>query len=206
MMSIRLPSSRVKPFAPFFRPFLPLGRAILLGMVLVAVHAGSLWAQSLVLNDLVVDNTNGTMTVHYGVRVEGVASIEQALSEGLHLRFSGHAALYKKRALWWDALLVENDFMCELWEDTLKQEVVLSMDGEQTRFPMTDFARIFQKRLEHMVTPLGPWSMVEKGRLYIVRLTLTLTRIDVPSWIRVPLFFWSWDLVPKTRFEMEFAY
>lgn len=179
---------------------------MLMSVVCMLVHAGSLWAQSLSLNDLVVDNTNGTMTVHYGVRIKGISSIERALSQGLHLRFSGQAALYKKRTLWWDDLLVDNDFTCDLWEDPLKQEAVLSLDGEEIRFPMADFAQVFQKRLEHMVTSLGPWNVIQKGRTYIVRLSLTLTRIDVPAWIRVPLFFWSWDLAPETRFEMEFAY
>ena len=181
-------------------------RVVMLCAVFVLGWGAWVQAQSLVLNDLVVDNTNGTMTVHYGVLVEDAPAIEQALSEGLNLRFSGHAALYRKRSMWWDEFLVENDFICDIREDILKQEGVLTMDGEEIRFPMDDFARVFQERLEHMVTPLGPWSRVQKGTTYIVRLTLAMSRVDVPVWIRVPLFFWSWDLVPETRFEMEFSY
>ena len=173
--------------------------------IILLFFVGLLHAQPLILNDLVVDNSNGTMTVHYGVQVEDAPAIEQALSEGLKLRFVGHVALYKKRSLWWNEFLVENDFVCDLREDTLKQEVVLVIDDQETRFPMSELARVFQERLEHLVTPLGPWSMVDKKTTYIVRLTLTMSRIDVPVWIRVPLFFWSWDLVPETTFEMEFA-
>lgn len=186
--------------------FSRMWRAIICSAIFLLCGGGLLHAQSLILNDLVVDNSNGTMTVHYGVLVEDAPAIEQALSEGLKLRFIGHVALYEKRSLWWNEFLVENNFVCDLREDTLKQEVVLVIDDQETRFPMSEFARVFQERLEHLVTPLGPWSMVDKKTTYIVRLTLTMSRIDVPVWIRVPLFFWSWDLVPETTFEMEFAY
>ncbi|PIE68795.1 MAG: hypothetical protein CSA21_05880 [Deltaproteobacteria bacterium] len=181
-------------------------RLVVFVVVCVAASAASLQAQSLMLNDLVVDNTNGTMTLHYGLVVEDLPAIKEALKDGLHLQFVGHVALYRQRSFWWDAFLVEKDFVCDLWEDILKQEVIMTIAGQEIRFPTKDFASVFQKRLDHLVVPLGPWSMVERGTHYIITLSLTINRVDVPAWIRLPLFFWSWDVVPETSFEMEFAY
>lgn len=206
MMFTRLHSLR-DLFFPANPPFITRRwRVAVICALCLFFGGGQVCAQSLILNDLVVDNTNGTMTVHYGVTVEDAPAIEQALSQGMALRFIGHVALYKKRSLWWNEFLVESDFVCDLREDTLKQEVVLAFDGSEIHAPMAEFARVFQKRLDHMVTPLGPWSMVNKSTTYVVRLTLSMSRVDVPAWIRVPLFFWSWDLVPETTFAMEFAY
>ncbi len=181
-------------------------RLALLSLVCGLASVSSLQAQSLVLSDLVLDNSNSTMSVHYGVLVKDAPAIANALHEGLQLRFSGHVALYKKRSFGWDTLLVERETVVDLHEDTLKQEGIMSIAGKEIRFPMTEFEHIFQKRLASLTASLGPWSMAQQGKTYVIRLTLTLTRVDIPAWIRVPLFFWSWDLLPESQFEMEFVY
>jgi len=164
------------------------------------------WANSLVLDDLVVDNSNGTMTVRYGVRIDAVEPIRSALDQGLRLRFTGVASLYKKRSLWWDKSLAENVFTCDVWEDALTQEGVLCSGAEEIRFPIAELAEHLHARLHYLTIAIGPWSLIHKGNIYRVRLRLSLSRVDVPVWIRVPLFFWSWDLVPDNTFHMEFAY
>ncbi len=181
-------------------------RLALLCLVCGLASSSSLHAQSLVLSDLVLDNSNSTMSVHYGLLVKDAPAIANALHEGLQLRFCSHVALYKKRSFGWDTLLVEKETVFDLHEDTLKQEGVMSIAGKEIRFPMTEFEHVFQKRLASLTASLGPWSMAQKGRTYVVRLTLSLSRVDVPVWIRFPLFFWSWDIVPATQFEMEFVY
>lgn len=163
-------------------------------------------ANSLLLDDLVVDNSNGTMTIHYGVRIDSIEPIRMALKEGLRLRFTGAVSLYKKRSLWWDKSLAENVFVCDLWEDALTQEGVLRSDAGEIRFPMISLAEHLHAKLHSLTTPVGPWSLIRKGNVYRVRLQLSLSREGVPVWIRVPLFFWSWDLVPDNTFHMEFSY
>jgi len=163
-------------------------------------------ANSLVLDDLVVDNSNGTMTVHYGVRIDTVEPIRIALKQGLRLRFTGAVSLYKKRSLWWDESLADNVFVCDLWEDALTQEGVLRWDTGEIRFPIASLAEHLHAKLHRLTTPIGPWSLIHKGNIYRVRLRLSLGRVGVPVWIRVPLFFWSWDLVPDNTFHMEFSY
>ncbi|MFA6810821.1 MAG: DUF4390 domain-containing protein, partial [Desulfoplanes sp.] len=108
------------------------------------------WANSLVLDDLVVDNSNGTMTVRYGVRIDAVEPIRSALDQGLRLRFTGVASLYKKRSLWWDKSLAENVFTCDVWEDALTQEGVLCSGAEEIRFPIAALAEHLHARLHYL--------------------------------------------------------
>ena len=168
--------------------------------------AGALRAEFLTLDDLVVDNADGIMTVHYGVQVHDAEGIRTALLQGLHLRFTGTATLYKKRSLWWDKFLAENSFVCDLRHDALKQEVVLCQGTEEKRFPLEEFVEYLNVGLRNLSIPIGSWDLIQRGNVYQIQLCLTLTREDVPAWIRIPLFFWSWDLFPDNTFQMEFSY
>ncbi|WP_462323602.1 DUF4390 domain-containing protein [Desulfoplanes sp.] len=182
-------------------------RCLLLVVCMFVVLGGATgWAQTLVLENMVVDNTNGTMTLHYGVHFRDVQKVRAALDEGLRLRFTSQASLFRKRSLWLDEFLAQSDFSCDLRLDPLTQEGVLRIGEKETRFPVSEFSGILHGELDHLVAPLGPWSAVEKDNDYVIRLQLTLQRVGIPAWIRVPLFFWSWDLVPEKHFEMEFAY
>ncbi len=176
------------------------------GFVWLFLCVGLLRAESMTLDDLVVDNANGTMTVHYGVQVHDIEAVRSALAQGLHLRFTGTATLYKKRSLWWDEFLAENVIACDLWQDVLKQEVVFRHGGEESRFPFAHLAEQLAARLHRFSLPVGSWNLIKRGNVYEIRLRLSLGREDVPAWIRIPLFFWSWDLFPDSIFQMEFSY
>ncbi len=163
-------------------------------------------AQSLTLNNLVVDNQAGSFMARFGVLVDGVPEVAYNLDNGVVLGLTCDARLSRKRSMWADKTVNEVQWMSRLQQDSLTGEYVLVMPGRETPFREKDLQKLLTRAWSNISVDLGSWSNLERGADYVLDLSIKLNQVDIPNWFKRTLFFWSWDVVPATSYQLEFRY
>ncbi len=188
---------------------LPSRAAGCLGALILAFllfRAGPARAQSLTLNNLVVDNQAGSFMARFGVIVDGVPEVAYNLDNGVVLGLTCEAKLSRKRSMWADKTVNEVLWVSRLQQDSLTGEYVLVLPGRETPFREKDLQKLLTRAWSNIAVDLGPWSNLERGSDYVLDLSIKLNQVDIPNWFRRTLFFWSWDVVPATSYQLEFRY
>ncbi|MCM0755729.1 DUF4390 domain-containing protein [Desulfovibrio aminophilus] len=187
-------------------PLRGLVRFAALGLVLLLFLAGPARAQSLSLNNLVVDNQAGSFMARFGVVVEGIEDVALNLDNGVVLGLTCDARLSRRRSLWSNKTVNEVQWVSRLQQDALTGEYVLVLPGRETPYREKDLPRLLTRAWSTIAVDLGPWNKLERGEDYVLDLSIKLNQVDIPGWFRRTLFFWSWDVVPATTYQLEFRY
>ncbi len=193
-------ATRAPARAAAFLPALLLAAVVFLG-------AWPAWGaeQSLDLDNLVLDNQAGEITVRFGVTAP-LDPLRKALGEGSRLGLVCKASLERVRGVLPDAGVAQGEYVSELTRDELAQEYVLHLPGVEKPVRSKDLRVLLDKAWGAVTMDLGSWDLLTPGHAYALNLTISLKRMDVPAWLRYSLFFWSWDVLPATNYQLEFNY
>ena len=186
---------------PALLPTLLLALGLALGLAGNARAAD----QVLDLNNLVLDNQAGQITVRFGVTAPP-GPLREALAEGSTLGLVCTATLERVRGVFFDVDVAEGEYVSELTRDELAQEYVLRLPGVEKPVRSKDLPALLDKAWGSVTMDLGSWGLLMPGQTYTLNLTTSLKRRDVPAWLRYSLFFWSWDVLPETNYQLEFSY
>jgi len=179
--------------------------ALCLAALLVLAGVASAAAQALDLNNLVLDNQAGQITVRFGVSAPA-APLREALAEGASLGLVCKATLERVRGVLPNSDLVEGEYVSVLERDELAQEYVLRLPGVEKPVRSKDLPALLNKAWGSVTMDLGSWGLLAPGHAYTLSLAISLKRRDVPAWLRYSLFFWSWDVLPETNYQLQFNY
>lgn len=183
-----------------------IARAAALALVLAAVlAAGAARAQELQLTNLVVDSQAGAFTARFGVKPEGLIELKENLDAGITLALTAEAELAQAGGLLGGDTVFETAYVSELTYDALTKNYVIKRPGAE---PVTgeDLAQVMGRGWGRVSMALGPWEKLTRGSDYVLTLTVALKRQDLPNWFERTLFFWSWEAVPATTYQLEFTY
>ncbi len=181
----------------------PLAVALATALVLCA---GAAQAQSLALSNLVVDNQAGTLMARFGVAVEGAASLTDQLQAGATLALSCKARLTKAGGLLGGTHISETGMLSRLKFDPLTREYALQLPGRETPLRGASLDELLRSGWGELALDLGSWRQLESGQDYSVSLEIKLSQAEIPSWLKRNLFFWSWDVIPATSYQLHFRY
>lgn len=181
----------------------PLAVALATALVLCA---GAAQAQSLALSNLVVDNQAGTLMARFGVAVEGAASLTDQLQAGATLALSCKARLSKSGGLLGGARVSDSEMVSRLKFDPLSREYVLQAPGREAPLRAAALDELLRSGWGELALDLGSWRQLESGQDYSVTLEIKLSQAEIPGWLRRNLFFWSWDVIPATSYQLHFRY
>ncbi len=157
----------------------------------------------LVLDAVVLDNHDGRVRLSCGIRVTDGGPIIDALSEGMDLELVCTGTLNRMRTVLWNETLGVQRFNAVLKGDLLNRKFVLEQNGQRKVFSESAFVDELNRAWARLSFDLGPWSLLDSQERYSVRINVSVKKTEIPSWVRVPLFFWSWDVVPETTYRME---
>ncbi len=181
-----------------------LALSLAVALVLTGGAATALWAQELLLSNLVLNNFEGKIRVRFGVEPKGVDRIRQALDAGERLTLRCRARLSLKRDYLWN-----QDLSSGSWESNLQRlrggDFVATLPG-QGSMADKDLAALFHKAWNEILLDIGPWDRLERGQTYVLSLELSLVRLDVSPWLKKGLFFWSFDAAPTVSYQLDFTY
>ncbi len=178
----------------------------MLALVLTLAQAGTALAQGLDLDNFVLDNQEGRITVRFGVRVLALDELEQALSDGSSVGLVCKAFVYRKRTLWPDSEIAGTKLVSLLRKRGLDQDFEAVLPDEKEPLRDRDLPVLLEKAWGEINLDLGLWDTLEPGSKYSLQLEISLTRVDVPVWLRYMVFFWSWDVLPSTGYRLDFDY
>lgn len=176
-----------------------------LAMALV-LPSGPALAQGLELDNLTLDNHGGNLSVHFGLRVDGLAAVKAALEQGSELALRCRVDVHRVRTMFFDSRIAGLDFESRLEFDGLAQEYSVELPGGGKPLRGKDLGALLARAWGAVTLDLGPWKALAPGHEYALSLDVSLKRADVPGWIRVAVFFWSWDVLPATHYEQGFRF
>jgi len=183
----------------------PLAAAAALATVLVLWTAVAA-AQSLVLSNLVVDNQAGSLMARFGVAVDGVAEITDALQHGTTLGLTCKARLTSRSGLFGSPQLAAAEMTSRLKYDALSKEYSLTLPRREAPLKNTRLDELLRAGWGELTLDMGSWQLLERGRGYTLSLDIRLHQTDIPNWFKRNLFFWSWDVAPSTSYQLHFEY
>jgi len=163
-------------------------------------------AQGLELVNLALDNRGGNLSVHFGLHAEGLAAVKAALDQGSELALRCRVDVRRVRSLFFDSRVAGLDFESRLKADGLTQEYSVELPGGGKPLRGKDLDGLLTAAWGAVTLDLGPWKALAPGNEYVLSLDVSLKRADVPAWIRVAAFFWSWDVLPAAHYEQEFRF
>lgn len=198
------PQPQSRPPMHRTRPRLaPLTAALATALVL---FSGAAQAQSLVLSNLVVDNQAGSLMARFGVAVEGVAEVSENLNNGVTLALACKARLTRAGGLVGGPKISEAELTSRLKFDALAREYTLSLPGREAPLRNARLDDLLRAGWSELALDLGSWRMLERGQDYTVVLDIRLTQAEIPGWFKRNLFFWSWDVIPASTYQLHFKY
>ncbi len=186
---------------------LPINLLVILCTVLIiSLFSSYANAASLNLKNLVLDNQAGAIMARFGLDLKGDTETEAALENGIKLKLVCKASLYLHRTMWPDSKIASKIYTDKLSYDSLSKEFILKKSRNNIVLRDKKITLLLQNGWNSIVMDLGPWSSLKRGEQYILKLDVHLDQTDIPQWLKKTLFFWSWDIVPSTTYQLEFTY
>jgi hypothetical protein len=182
---------------------------------MLALFALALWlvlpaapvrAQGLELANLTLDNRGGNLSVHFGLRAEGLDAVKAALDQGSELALRCRVDIRRVRSFFFDSRVAGLDFESRLGFDGLVQEYRVELPGGGNPLRGKDLGGLLGKAWGAVTLDLGPWKALTPGHDYVLSLDVSLKRADAPALVRVAAFFLSWDVLPATSYEQAFRF
>lgn len=183
-------------FHLFHRAFLALLLTVLLPL--------SAQAQTLSLENLVLDNQSGKIHLRFGLSLAEIEQVQAVLQEGVDLWMFVTARLMAKRFILPNRVLNEKQVEHVLEWNPLAKEFELTLPQKEHLIKNKDLAELLAEQWREISLEMGQWVMLTPGQTYSLELEISLDRRDIPVWMRSVLFFWSWEVIAPIRYELEF--
>jgi hypothetical protein len=188
-----------------FRPRPAFRLAAFAAAVLIVCCAASATAQDISLTNLIIDNIDGRISVRFGVEFANPFAIESALSEGAELAMVCNARLVAKRDYWLDREIGRAESISQV-RKTSSGLYSINIPGQTGELTGRDFPALLAKAFDDFAMNLGPWGILKRGEAYSLSMEIRLERVNVSSWLKNSLFFWSFDAAPPARYRLDFTY
>ncbi len=166
----------------------------------------SLWAQDLVLKNLVLDNVAGEIQLRFGIDTLEAEKLHKYLRDSVTLRLKCEAFLLKDRQLWWDQDLAHDQCIFKIKQNPITQKYSLVDLKTEKEYTESSLESLLKHHITRLRLHLGVWQTLQKGEKYAIKLLVSLKRSGFPGWVKKCLFFWSWDIVPTQKYRMDFTY
>ena len=173
--------------------------------LMFALNVLSSTASGFELRGFVLDNTNETAEIGFGLDLPDASIVRSALDDGDELELTCRAELHRMRSYMWDERIGSGTYICNMSKDMLKGSYVFQFSDE--KIVLDKIAKKSMQQIFNSIRiPLCSWDNILPGKKYSVSLEITLKISDVPGWIKSTLFFWSWNLIDPVYYEMQFDY
>lgn len=170
------------------------------------ISASSLWASSITVSDLGVDNAEGAVSVGFSIVVNDVAPLMNALREGGDYEVRCTSKLFNRRAGFWNSFLAEGEYTCLISSRPIARECIVQDRRGPHTIEFSELQAELNRFWSRLSIPLGERDMVQRGKAYRVEMNFKVTRTNISSWVSKPLFFVSWDLVPESIYQFDFDF
>ncbi len=193
-------------FFEAFNPGIFLRAASLCILCHLLIFASSASASTLQLKNLVLDNQAGAIMARFGIELQTDTQVEEALLNGIRLKLECQARLMEHRSMWADSEIAGKTYSNKLYFDSLSNQFVLEKPGSDKIYKNKSLSILLREEWKTIVLDLGPWSTLQRGERYKLRLKVRLDQTDIPGWLKNTLFFWSWDVIPSATYQLDFTY
>lgn len=188
-----------------FRRRQPLAAALAL-LLALTLWGQAAQAQSLVLSNLVVDNQSGVLTARFGVALDSLVEISDALQSGVTLALTCKGKLSRQGGMFSSPQVAEATMVCRVKYDSLTKEYALTLPGREAPLKNVRLDELLRAGWGSLSVDMGSWKLLERGKQYTLSLDIRLHQVDIPNWFRRTLFFWSWDVAPQASYQLHFKY
>lgn len=161
-------------------------------------------AQTLSLDNLVLDNQSGRIHVRFGLRLSHLEPVQIVLQEGVDLWMTGSARLFAKRFLLPNRTISEREVELVLEWNPLAQVFEMTLPQKEILVKNKGLQALIDAHWREISMDMGEWTVLDSGQTYHLELEISLDRRDIPVWMRRVLFFWPWDVITPIRYELEF--
>ncbi|XPV76299.1 MAG: DUF4390 domain-containing protein [Desulfovibrio sp.] len=181
--------------------------SIMCMMIFSLIFSGGIaHAQTLVLKDLVIDSHAGMFMARFGVGIAGQEHVLEVLNGGVSVQLNCDAQLVKRSTFWNDSTVLEKSIKNTIHFDSLNKEFVLTMSEGGKTIRSSSLKKLVEEGWSTINMELGPWSALDQGEEYSLKLIISLEQTDIPGWFERTLVFWSWDVAPSTSYQLDFSY
>lgn len=180
--------------------------ALVLIVFFATVQIGVAKAQELEIKNCVLDKKQGRIRINFGVKLKQVQKLDEYLSEGSPLKLICKGSLYQDRTFWMDKKLKQSQITFILDNNPLTQKYILTELASKNSSREKDLNKLLDKHWGELQLDLGKWDSLPKGNDYTFQLQVLLKRAEVPGWMEVVLFFWSWEQLSSRVYEIDFSY
>lgn len=178
----------------------------LLAALLLILSATGAMAQTLSLMAPAIANENGSLTARFGVTVVEKPILKGELEDGSELVLKCAIELFEELDYWFDSTVSSASFESTLKYDQLTKEFVMTVPGRTQPFRDKDIESLLKRGWSTIKIKLGPWSMLERGQAYSLRLITTMNEAGAPEGLSRFIYFWSWDAGADNTFHLNFTF
>ena len=192
------------------RKFLLCRIAIILCCILW-LFPGAVFAapQRFILETPVLVAVAGTLYADCSLSVDDEDGLRDLLKDGAVLELRISTEVERRRSWWSNADLGSGVFVSALRHDPLTREFLLTLpgDGRETLHRDRNLTRLLYATWRKLRLPILAEQAFPKGRGpqdYLITLTFELRHTELPPWLEKSPGFWSSDVVPQERRELEY--
>ncbi len=180
-------------------------RQLLFAGLIILFSASVAYAQTLSLMAPSIARENDVLMAQYGVTVIEKPILKGELEDGIELVLKSTIELFKVNDYWLDKSIASADFESTIRFDRLKKEFVMTLPGRDTPLRNKALRPLLLNGWGCIKANLGPWSALQKGEKYSLRLITTMNEKDAPKGFSRFFYFWSWDAGSDNTFHLNFT-
>ncbi len=168
----------------------------------------AVWAEPpLAVRNMVIHADHRGLRLGFDVEITDAAPLQQLLERGETVEVQVHATVKRLRLGFWGEEVGKREYRSRIHADPVRQEcTVVEMEAAPLAFPCADLPRVLGRLWRHRDLELGAFDAAVRHQHYEVEVEFRAVRSDMPAWVKVPLFFLDWDLVPRQRVVLAFDY
>lgn len=174
--------------------------------VVVPLSSAQAAGQQIVLRDFVLDNSEGQITIRYGISFTELDALRLMLKEGAQITLSCEASLSRPGTFWFGETMTQQELTSTLSYDALTREYVITLSNKPTLYKAGSLVKLLEETWENLTLGVGQLTNLERGQDYTVDLYIRAKSDSVPPWLEKTLFFWSWDVAPSMHYSMHFTF
>ncbi len=213
-ISMRDATCRIVPVT-FFVRLLPAPQwaavVFCLSLCLLGGRAEAAAPQRFVLAPPALEAAGGTLNAACSVSVNDEDGLRDMLKDGAVLELRITFEVDRERSWWKNSEIASGVFASGLRHDPLTREFVLTIpvDGRATIHKDRNLNRLLQSTWQAIRFPLVPEAVFREhdaDQTYRISLAFELRHVESPPWLEKSPGFWSSDVVPQERRELQYPF
>lgn len=182
------------------------GRVIFIALLFCILLYGTAQAapDSFVLGRPGLDVADGKLALSLPLSVDDEDALGDLLLDGASIELLAKVTVIRKRSLWFNEKISEQEFRSLMKHDPLTREFRMNIPGSEQLAQDKNLRSLLARSWKTMRLTLADADQFKPKEDYLIKIDISLKHAELPPWLDRTLVFWNKDIVNSQSLELDY--